>query len=366
MTETHATETIDAIPFPIVTGLPDVTFRHPRLPEDWAPLADVLGRCRAADGVDEAATAEYLAADWGHIEGLVPERDLLLAELDGRVVGFVCTLLLQRDHVLALESWGGVDPDVRRRGLGTALHRWARAHLAARADRDARPGPREFRTWALEVEAGDRALFAEEGYLPIRFGFEMRRFLTGSLPDWPLPAGLELRPVDPATVRTILLAEDEAFRDHWGHHPTTEEDIRGLLAHPATDTSLWQVAWDGDQVAGVVLNTIYRDENERLGLSRGWLDRVSVRRAWRGRGVAKALCAGSLRILRDAGLDEAWLGVDGANPTGALRLYEGLGFRVVRRWFAYGRPIDGPARPGWQPAGAEVIDDATAPVESRP
>ena len=352
------TDTAMAIPTPAVPDLPGVTFRHPRMPDDWAPLAAVLSRCRAADGVDEAATAEYLAADWGHIEGVVPERDFLLAELDGRLVGFVCTLLLPRDGVLALESWGGVDPAVRRHGLGTALHRWGRAHMAARASVDRRPNPREFRAFALEIETGDRALFAEEGYAPIRYGFEMRRFLTGSLPERPLPAGLELRPVDPSTIRTILDAEDEAFRDHWGHHPQTEEDVRALLSHPATDLSLWQVAWDGDAVAGVVINAIYREENEQLGVSRGWLDRVSVRRPWRGHGLAKALCARSFRVLRDAGLDEAWLGVDGANPTGALPLYEGLGFGVVRRWFAYGRPIDGPATPGWQPAGAEVIDDS--------
>jgi hypothetical protein len=48
-------------------------------------------------------------------------------------------------------------------------------------------------------------------------------------------------------------------------------------------------------------------------------------------------------------MDEAWLGVDGTNPTGALQLYEGLGFSSVRRWMAYGRPLDRPAPEGWMP-----------------
>ena len=89
------------------------------------------------------------------------------------------------------------------------------------------------------------------------------------------------------------------------------------------------------------MNAIYRGENEALGIRRGWLEHVSVRRPWRGRGVAKALCAASFRVLRDQGMDEAWLGVDGSNPTGAVRLYEGLGFGVVRQWKAYGRPHRG-------------------------
>ncbi len=115
------------------------------------------------------------------------------------------------------------------------------------------------------------------------------------------------------------------------------------------DPSIYLGAWDGDEVAGVVFNAIFAAENEALGMQRGWLEHVSVRRPWRGRGVAKALCAASFRLLRDRGIEEAWLGVDGANPTGALQLYEGLGFgTVTRRWQAYARPLDGPAPAGWQ------------------
>ena len=96
---------------------------------------------------------------------------------------------------------------------------------------------------------------------------------------------------------------------------------------PNLDTNLWRVAWDGDEVAGSVMTFVWPEENERLGLSRGWLEHVSVRRAWRKRGLATALIADSLRVLRDLGLAEAALGVDSQNPTGALRLYESLGFR---------------------------------------
>jgi GNAT superfamily N-acetyltransferase len=351
---THA---LQEIAFPTVTSLPDVTFRHPRLPDDWAPLAELVTACRLADGVEEVSTAEYLAADWGNADGLDPTRDFLLAERDGRLVGCVCTWPTLRDDVLALESWGCVHPAFRRQRLGTALHHWGRAHNAARAAVDPRAGERQFRTYALDIETSDQALFDAEGYVRIRFGFEMRRALTGALPDHPLPAGLEIRPVRDEDVRTIMRGEDEAFRDHWGHRDQTEADIRSVLDHPETDVALWLVAWDGAEVAGVVANTIYRVENERLGLARGWLDRVSVRRPWRGRGLAKALCVRSFELLRDQGMDEAWLGVDAANPTGALHLYEGLGFVVARRWYAYARPLDGPAPADWPSASTSAPVD---------
>ena len=93
-------------------------------------------------------------------------------------------------------------------------------------------------------------------------------------------------------------------------------------------------------MAGVVQNWIWQEENEQLSVRRGWLERISVRRPWRRRGLGRALTAAALIRLREAGLDEAMLGVDSENPTGALALYEELGFAVDRRSAAYRRPLE--------------------------
>ena len=127
----------------------------------------------------------------------------------------------------------------------------------------------------------------------------------------------------------------EAFRDHWDAGERTEADFEGWFASPELDTSLWRVAWDGDEVAGSVMNFIYPAENETLGERRGWLDHVSVRRPWRRRGLASALIAESMRAIAEAGMRDAALGVDAENPTGALRVYETLGFRRTRTGVSY-------------------------------
>ena len=105
------------------------------------------------------------------------------------------------------------------------------------------------------------------------------------------------------------------------------------------DTSLWVVAWDGDEIAGVVQNWIWPTENAQLGVQRGWLEHISVRRPWRRRGLARAITAESLRLLRDRGMTDAMLGVDADNPNGALGLYEGLGFAVDKQSAAYRRAL---------------------------
>ena len=104
---------------------------------------------------------------------------------------------------------------------------------------------------------------------------------------------------------------------------------------PELDTSLGQVAWAGDQVAGSVTTLVFPEENATLGISRGWLEHISVRRPGRRRGLASALIARSLRILADRGFRQAALGVDAENPTGALSVYESMGFRRHRVGVAY-------------------------------
>ncbi len=174
----------------------------------------------------------------------------------------------------------------------------------------------------------------------------MRRPTLEGLPEAPLPPGLDIREVRPEDHRAIWEADNEAFRDHWGHREQTEEDFRGLFATPDLDTGLWSVAWEGDQVVGSVQTVIWRSENEVLGVRRGWLEHISVRRPWRRRGVARAIIVDALRRLKAAGFAEAMLGVDSENPTGALQLYRALRFEVKDRGATY--------RKAWEPGGRLV------------
>jgi ribosomal protein S18 acetylase RimI-like enzyme len=182
--------------------------------------------------------------------------------------------------------------------------------------------------------------FAESsGYVPVRYFFVMHRDLTQPIDDVPMPDGLELRPVTPDQHRRIWEADAEAFLDHWESSVRGEADFVRFFGNPDIDTSMWQVAWDRDEVAGLVVNGIYPDENAALGVELGWLDHVSVRRPWRGRGLASALIARSLRVLRDRGMAFAALGVDSQNPTGALGLYERHGFRVHQTFANFRKPL---------------------------
>ena len=99
------------------------------------------------------------------------------------------------------------------------------------------------------------------------------------------------------------------------------------------------MAWDGEEVAGQVRSYISPAENAEYRRKRGYTEFISVRRPWRRRGVARALLCQSLEALRDRGMEEAALGVMTENPNGAFGLYESVGFRVVKQYTSYEKPV---------------------------
>jgi ribosomal protein S18 acetylase RimI-like enzyme len=131
----------------------------------------------------------------------------------------------------------------------------------------------------------------------------------------------------------------EAFRDHWGFAEDAEEPLEQWLESRTFDPTLWRVAWEGDQVAGMVLSFIDEEENREYNRNRGWTENICVRRPWRKRGLARALIARSLQAVKERGMAEAALGVDTQNLNGALHLYESMGYRPVKRESIYRKPM---------------------------
>jgi mycothiol synthase len=319
---------------PDAPAIPGLSFRMFDPVRDYESYADLVGDANRADGVDYAPAADDLRVEFGHGE-FDPRRDIVLALIEGELVAAAQTSVRTRDGigVHAVEGW--VRPEWRRRGLGRALLHWTERRAAEVARVDGRPPRRALSAWPDQTQLGATALYESEGYEIVRYGFMMARDLEESIPDLALPAGLEIRPVIERDHRRIWDADTEAFRDHWDAGERVDADFDAWFATPGIDTGLWRVAWDGDEVAGCVMTFVWQVENEKLGLSRGWLEHISVRRPWRRRGLASALIAEALRALRAAGLREAALGVDAENTSGALRVYEALGFRAVRTDVSY-------------------------------
>ena len=274
-------------------------FRNAR-PDDWATLADVVNRARRADGMDEvfiaeALRAEYEPMDWFRDRPRRPgRRDRRRAGRDG-----VRVARPARDARSSLETWGVVLAEHRRRG-----HRHGPPSRAPapgwppRRPRIRVPGERSFRTWALDIERSDIGAAPRRGLRP--HPVRVR--------DAPVPHRRPARARRCPTASSSGRSPASSIGPSW--MPTTRPSATtGAIAsrtratstrryeHPETDTSLWCVAWDGDQVAGSVMNAIFLDENRQLGpqarLARARLGAAPVARPRRCQGVVRGLVPGA-------------------------------------------------------------------------
>lgn len=308
---------------------------------DLVQIARIQNAESVADSLERRTSVEEVAVYYGHPNpSFDPSRDVTIAELDGRVVGaaereVVDTTDGYREY--RLDGW--VDPAFRRRGIGRAILA-ENLRLARRLIAEERPANPIFGSWSFEGQAGDIALLESAGFEHARWFFDMVRPTLDDIPEIPLPEGFEIRPIDMANARQFWDADIEAFLDHWGGFDRSEENLQRWLHDPSTDLSIWVAAFDGDEIAGGIVNAIDPAQNAALGVQRGWLQSVFTRRAWRRRGLASALIAESLRLLRSRGMTSAALGVDADNPSGALGLYEGLGFAVHRRATAWRKAFE--------------------------
>jgi mycothiol synthase len=304
--------------------------------DDLPEIVRVVNAESDADGIVEHESVDAMRA-WlsNPSDQFDATRDVVVATLDGRVVGVAGQDWIDtRDGELReFRLWGAVDPAYRRRGIGSALladgERRALASEAARSS----PRPVSLGAWSADGRPGTR-LLARNGYEVVRWFFDMVRPNLDDIADVPLPSGFELRPVAPEQYPQLWRANREAFRDHWGGSDESEAAMHRFFDDPSNDPSLWVIAWDREEIAGGIINAIHGEENDALGLRRGWLSSVFTRRPWRRRGLARALIARSLVLLRDRGMTSAALGVDADNPSGALGLYEAAGFAVEERFTA--------------------------------
>jgi mycothiol synthase len=128
----------------------------------------------------------------------------------------------------------------------------------------------------------------------------------------------------------------ETFKDHWGYVDEPFEEGYKRWTHLATnhedyDPTLWFMAMDGGEIAGVARSRRRSDEDPEMG----WISVLGVLRPWRGRGIGLALLQHTFGEFFIRGKRRAGLGVDAQSLTGATRLYEKAGMHIQRQYDTY-------------------------------
>lgn len=313
-----------------------LTFWTLRDEGDYPLLLELNRSSRQADKDDLLITLEMISNALAHMDGLDPQQGVIIATLGDTPIGYSRlgwyssrpqTRLYYQISFLSQEYrhafWPSVIAENERR-----LWEIARQHPPVQEN--------YYQAWTSDRQKDWRTALESSGYQVVRSFNNMLHPLE-EIPDRPLPARLVVRPVQPDHMHAIWEAQKEMnaglfenVAEDW-----LEDKFPQWLANPENDPRFWQVAWDDDQLAGMVLAHINEKENIERQRRHGYTEHIYVRHAWRGRGLASALITRSLQVLKAQGMTEAELGVDSQNESAAFRLYESLGYKTysVDTWF---------------------------------
>jgi mycothiol synthase len=268
---------------------------------------------------EDTEAAYELFADWqrssyGEVEigpemfatGLAGADAVFVAETEDGVVG----------HSDVDGGWidVGVEPSVRRRGVGTALLRAAEGAATAEPTL----------LTALQSDPPGAAFARASGYEKAWEVWLMGIDLPEKIPEPEWPEGVSMRTYggEEAEAREIKQLLDLAYAEEFHHQPATFENwSRFMFEDPMFDADVWFLAVAGDKIVGAALNW---DE--------GYIKDLVVHPDWRGRGLGKALVYQTFGEFKRRGLPRVTLKTDSNNPTDAWRLYERAGMRKERTY----------------------------------
>jgi mycothiol synthase len=312
-----------------------LTFRNLRDERDYPLLLELNRSSRQADHDPDPVTLEDIAHVLANMDGLSAQQGVIIAAEAGEAIGYSrLGWYSSRPQTRLYYQFSFLRPE--KRTLWPALIAENERRLRGIAAGHAPVSEPYFQAWASQYQQDWKTALEESGYQVMR-RFNNMLYQLGEAPTKPLPAGVEIRPVLPEHMRPVWEAQREMnaglfenVAEHW-----LDAKYPAWLADPEHNPRFWQVAWEGDELAGMVLAHMDEKRDEKQQGRRGYTEHIYVRPQWRGRGLASALIARSLRVLKEHGATEAELGVDAENESTAFCLYERLGYRTfsIDTWY---------------------------------
>ncbi len=326
---------------PTITFAPELniaglTLRNWRAEADYEKMLRVLYADKHAQGMEEATSVQDFQ---GHLESMTNmdvRTGAFLVEHNGELIAYKTLRgYAEANGMYCYNHHGYVLPAWKERGIGRAMIRHSENVLRELATKHPADASKFFQVFIESAQTDLENLLQAEGYTPARYFYEMTRPNLENIPQHELPTGIEVRAARPEHYRKIWDANVEGFKEHWGEREHTEQDYENWLKHPFFQPEFWHIAWDGDRVVAVVLNYVNEADNLAYIRKRGETDDISTLKEYRGRGIAQALITRGLQQFKDLGYTEVSLGVDSENGSGALRLYEKLGYLPTKTFIAY-------------------------------
>lgn len=180
---------------------------------------------------------------------------------------------------------------------------------------------------ARDDDAQKVALLRRHHFVPSdTLTLHMARSLTEPFPEPHLPSGFKLRPLAGETEVDAYVATHRAA---YGTENMTREGRLAIMRQPHYRPEIDLVATaPDDRLAAFCVCNIDPTRNPRTGLKEGEIGIVGSHPDFRGQGLGRAIVLGGMQVLKEQGMDNAFLTVSSQN-TAALHIYKSLGFQTL-------------------------------------
>ena len=296
-------------------------FVRPAAPNDIEAVYDLIAAQNTDDYGEALTTIDDLRKSWQNLD---LENDTCTAHADGKLAGYA-ELRDGDSPFIYLADRNNVDLGfqlltiMEEQALGRKREK---VHMVTRIS--------EKNNLLLQ-------LFASNGYKS-DLSFRIMEIVMSEpppAPQWP----------DRISARTFILAQDEdaayqadeeAARDKGYHDPLSFQGWvkRVGMDRESFDPSLWFLAVEENEIVGLASNVYVHETNT------GWVEHLSVRPAWRNKGIGKSLLLHTFGEFYQRHIQRVKLSVDSNSlPGGAPHLYESVGMQTIQRYRIYKKEL---------------------------
>jgi len=321
----------------VASNISNITFRTWKSYADFTGMVNVRKSCVEKDKVDIPSYLEHFLSEKEMASTITlnhcdPTKDVLIVEHQQQVIGY-CQICwwTENDGTWLYLHVGYLVPQYRGKGIGTSMLEWCENRIREIAQQHQTQVKAIYGGNASSTETDKIQLLTDHGYKPVFTQVELAFADFLLLKYLPLKEGYEIRQVRSEHLRTIWETINEVYADRATVTAPTEEDYNEFINNPNNDLSLWQVAWAGNEIAALVLAQIKDNKAE--------ITEVATRAKYRRQGLAQALLTKSLHNLQTRGVQEVRLHTDGGNISGARSLYENIGFKHIKDYIRYRKPL---------------------------
>jgi ribosomal protein S18 acetylase RimI-like enzyme len=265
--------------------------------------------------------------------GITEARELLEGFFDPSVAAF----LYKEDQELPA-AFFSINPDKNRKRLFTDVYSRTGSGLLREVLEETlkaayKKAPDYEQWFGVNTKDKDfKQVLESFGMRVIRTYWNMRLPLEGLSKTQQINQAVSIRLIDnQADMEIFWKLNQDAFSKHFGFAPREKAEWIKMTLEASTYDPMgcFLLDYEGEPAGFVQL------ANANYHLNGGFVDLIGVAHSFQGKGLGQILLEHAINVSIEQGREFLELNVDTGNESGALRLYEKLGFKPNSAWEQY-------------------------------